>query len=448
MVTPRPSPSWKSLPVALLVASLGACAQTQSAVGSADSRAPIDVVVGDVASTAEAGADAGVDAATDAGADLGPAVDVRLPSCVWTALPAHAIGVVGHAAPVVSSRVLDDRLWVGYADRPPGETASIVRRVQVTDAAGLPLGPPVTLLSSPVESSFGQTVDLSTDPVTRRHGAVMWSGTTGCVALALDDGANPVGEPVRLSDRVCRHGARVREGWSYFTSDSGSVYPVHHLADAAGRELASRALSPERAARTIARERLPNGTIRYVWDDDHGHRRFTFSHVDARGVPIEPDRIVEVMRPCSVAEFLQVVEVGDSYVLAWVEQYCDARPTTAVAMRLARDGAVMVAPRVLGTIARSSRYMLPFALAFHEGAPVLVWDPDLTAMGPGTLRLTELDPVTLSPVATVDAATTAAPRELSLRSTSRGLVAVYASVDSDRSPPTRLWTQAFRCVPR
>ena len=76
--------------------------------------------------------------------------------------------------------------------------------------------------------------------------------------------------------------------------------------------------------------------------------------------------------------------------------------------------------------------------------PGVVWQPAASEDGTGGLRLTTLDPATLRPAGTTDVATERFVRDVFLRGTSQGFVAVFGAI----APPTltQVWTASFRCV--
>jgi hypothetical protein len=422
----------RALSALLLSGSLTACgARTGLAVGGADAGlGAADVLTADVTR-----ADV---TATDV-----TATDVTASACAWTPSEPVALTVGDRDRSPQAVRVLDDRLWVGFQSSNPDPPGNLGRFVRVADALGRPVAPATEVLPSPGDFVTYGPLSLWTDPVTRAHAAMSWTEGVGCVAASLDDRGRPTGARVRLGDVDCGGVVRTARGWTYLTRGSASLYTRLHAADPMGVETASVALAPDGAALSAAaRAVLDDGRFVFGWAA-RGAGRFALTPHAAEGAALGPSSEYPTQRAGATVLGLRLVPDGATVLAAWVDVPAGETVGLVRVARVGLDGAPRVAPVLAGSVRVQSGRPLELALAVAQGIPGVVWNPSDSG-DEGALRLTTMDPTTLRPTGAVVAATARFPRNLSLRGTSQGFVAVFGGI----APPTltQVWTAAFRCL--
>jgi hypothetical protein len=420
----------------LLLASVAACgARTELLVATSDAGVVPDVAV----------------------IDVGAAVDAPpLAPCVWTATAPLAITAGDRDRSPLALRVLDDRLWVGLQSSNPDPPGNQGRFVRVTDALGRPVAPAVEVLPSPGELTSYGAFSLWTHPVTREHAAMSWTEGLGCRAVRLDDDARPVGQSVQLDRSLpptdgfnCSSLVRHRDGWTYLTGTSiaGMRDNRLHVVAPDGVETASVRLTPDDpVVLSTARLAADDGSFLYAWiatspsgtDTQVVVRRF-----DVGGRPLSPATTLSPVRVSRSIGNLRLAPDGDAALVAWSET-ATAVSVELVVARTGLDGAVRVAPTTIARAPVPRGRQPEFGLAVAQGVPGVVWQFTASEDGTGGLRLTTLDPATLRPGGTTDVATERFVRNVFLRGTSQGFVAVFGAI----APPTltQVWTAAFRCV--
>lgn len=422
-------------PLALAL-SLAACgARTELTVVLPDAAPAVDVPLV---------VDAPVIVDTGVVADRPVTVDVPAAPCVWTPFVPRAITAGDRDRAPQSVRTLRDRLWVGFQSSNPDPPGNLARYVQVTDAAGEPLGAPSRVLPSPPELTTYGALSLWTDPVRGLHAAASWTAGVGCQAVLLDDNARPATDPVRLGDEDCAGVVRHPGGWSYFTRSPTSQFTRFHSLDAAGGVLSEPVLAPE--ANTTA-------SARYVFDDAGFAFAWAGRPVAVSGIAVNRYDVlgrsagatgrISPARAGALVQLLRMVGDGETLLVAWLEFTTDPAVSDLVIVRTDRTGAPMGVPRVLARLSVPGGRPAELGLAVARGVPALVYNPSPMTVD-GTLRLMTLDPSTLAPASTVDIRTARFPHNLFLRDTSQGLVVVFGAI----APPvlTQVWTAAWRCI--
>ncbi|TAK28585.1 MAG: hypothetical protein EPO40_13135 [Myxococcaceae bacterium] len=431
----------------LLLGSLAACgARTELLVATSDASVVPDVAAVDVARPEDASRP------IDAGA---PVDAPPRPPCVWTATAPLAITAGDRDRSPLAVRVLDDRLWVGLQSSNPDPPGNQGRFVRVTDALGRPVAPAVEVLPSPGALTSYGAFSLWTNPVTREHAAMSWTEGLGCRVVRLDDNARPVGESVQV-DRAqppsegfnCSSVVRHRDGWTYLTGSSiaGMRDSRLHVVTPSGVETAAVLLTPDDPiVRSTARLAADDGSFLYAWiatSTSGTDAQIVVRRFDVRGRPLSPATALSPVRVNRSIGNLRLAPDGDAALVAWSETA--AVSVELVVARTSLDGAVRVAPTTIARAPGPRGRQPEFGLAASQGVPGVVWQFTDGEEGAGGLRLTTLDPATLRPGATTDVDTERFVRNVFLRGTSQGFVAVFGAI----SPPTltQVWTASFRCV--
>jgi hypothetical protein len=376
------------------------------------------------------------------------------PGCVWTASPPVALTERDFDRSPSAVRVLDDRLWVGFQgsfDDPPGNRAGFVR---VTDALGRPLAPPVDFFPSIDSRTRYGRLSLWTDATTRLHGAMYDVDRAGCIAVPLDDDARPSGTFVRLDGRRlpweepgCSGLVRQRDAWSYLAGNAVAGRPASYLHVVTSEDVATAVpLTPDdETMLSSARLVADGGAFLLAWSGTspaNADPRVRLRRYDPRGAPLSGiTTLAPLHAGWSVRDLRLVADRGGALV-GWSESAPGERLEFVVARVDAVGRPLVVPTRVLNTpMPRDEPSDVGLAVA--RGVPAVIWNPYDT-FAPERLRLTTLDPATLRPVATADAAPLNRLENVSLHGTSQGFVAVYGAVAEPAV--TRVWTAAFRCV--
>lgn len=431
----------------LLVGSLAACgARTSLRVDAPDARAVPD------ASRPDAAADAPRPVDAPGPVDLGPPADAPRPACTWTSTPPVALTAGDRDRSPQAVRVLDDRLWVGFQSSNPDPPGNLGRFVRVTDALGAPVAPAVEVLPSPGPMTSHGPLSLWTDPLTRAHAAMAWTEGLGCRAVALDDDARPVGAsvrvdrgPVRPDEFACASVVRHPGGWTFLSRgrSAGAIYNRFRAAAPDGRETAAARLTPDAPiGETASRLVFDDGSFLFAWAMGPAvNHLILLQRFNLLGRTIAPGRPLSPVYPGRSIGALRFAVDGASVLVGWSET--GASGVDFVVARTDLDGALRVAPTAVGRAPAPAGRASEFGLAVAQGVPGVVWNPSASG-DDGALRLTTLDPATLRPRGAADVATARFPRNVFLRGTSMGFVAVFGAI----APPTltQVWTAPFPCV--
>ena len=433
----------RCVPPLLLVGSFVACgARTELRGAALDASAAPDGLTADAAP---------LDAPRPA--DVSPPVDLpTAPACTWSATPPVALTAGDRDRSPLAVRVLDDRLWVGFQSSnpdPPGNEAWFVR---VADALGNPTATAVEVLPSPAELTSYGPLSLWTNPVTREHAAMAWTEGLGCRAVRLDDHARPVGPvtqvdraPARLGDIACSSVLRHAAGWTFLSRDqaAGGIYNRFHAATLDGVATVTTQLTPDNPTAAPARFIFEDGSflLAFVAISPRGEPFIILQRHDLLGYATSGGTMVTPRRAGAAVGGFRFAREGATMLLGWSE--ASTAGTDFVVARTDLNGAVLVMPEVVVRAPAVMGRPPEFGLAVAQGVPGVTWNPSATG-DDGVLRLTTLDPATLQPQGTADVGTARFPRNVFLRGTSQGFVAVFGAI----APPTltQVWTVAFRCI--